>query len=652
MLCPPQRAYQPAGETLRSDGSSGERGTPQRLAQVAGDARAEGGPPTQPLVQPFSDTCGSDRLSGRLGTYIEVPMSDSINQEEIGCVLHPLLRQTFRSELKAFARNVLSLELEKLRVQLKSDMLDELQTLNGYKRKENVTHASTLANGAVSSGAHDDVARTTESSIEAESHGNFRVVSSQRPSKGSKMKACSATSTLTSVAGTPSQVLYLGKLIRGHVGSLHRSNLQRNISSGSVNSTMTPLLKMERTLDAVMDGFIILNVVQMGISTDVKRNWSGWLVVDGVFASSFMLEFIAKIMIHGLREHLCGNNWKWNLFDAIVVAVAFLELILTLTPTNYGVPGMGSVFLFRIVRLLRLARIVKLLRFNFFRELIMMFEGLMMGAPTLFWSIVLLMMPLYAMAIVLRETVGESTQESVTTKPFDTLLWAFFTCFRCIMGDCSSESGTPLPVLMTQKFGAVFGISYFLSIVMTAFGLFNVIVAIYVENIVASVKKNDSIQQRRRLNDMQRLDSLMIQLVKAFVQFSEDEGDVAADRSQGIKQAARVKVTRTVFDECIGMPEVHDILNKLDIAEDDRLDLFDVLDADQSGALTLGEIVEGLKKLRGEPRRSDIVSNGLLVRQLQRQAVKTRDDLNGGLAKLSSEVHEICKCLKKPSKNL
>merc|ERR1712032_849037 len=229
------------------------------------------------------------------------------------------------------------------------------------------------------------------------------------------------------------------------------------------------------------------------------------------------------------------------------------------------------------------------------------------------------------------------------TQPFDSLWWAFFTCFRCIMGDCSSESGTPLPVLMTQKFGPLFGVSYFVSVVATSFGLFNVIVAIYVENIVASVKKNDSIMRRRRLSDLRRLDSLMVQLVRAFVKFAQVGERVTVDESQAMKQSARLKVTRVAFEDCVAMPEVGHILDMLDIADDDRLDLFDVLDADQSGALSVGEIVTGLKKLRGEPRRSDIVSNGLLTRQLQKQLVKTTKDLNVSLANLSSEVREIRK---------
>merc|ERR1712232_1190652 len=57
-------------------------------------------------------------------------------------------------------------------------------------------------------------------------------------------------------------------------------------------------------------------------------------------------------------------------------------------------------------------------------------------------------------------------------------------------------------------------------------------------------------------------------------------------------------------------------LNALDIDAQDHKYLSDILDPDKSGSITVLEFVRGLKRLRGEPRRSDIVTVDLMMRSL------------------------------------
>merc|ERR1712113_105212 len=71
------------------------------------------------------------------------------------------------------------------------------------------------------------------------------------------------------------------------------------------------------------------------------------------------------------------------------------------------------------------------------------------------------------------------------------------------------------------------------------------------------------------------------------------------------------------FEEFIHDPEVLKILSDLDIDESNIPDLFDLLDATGSGVLHVEDVITGFSKLRGDPRRSDIVSVGLVMRKLQ-----------------------------------
>merc|ERR1712061_292392 len=63
-------------------------------------------------------------------------------------------------------------------------------------------------------------------------------------------------------------------------------------------------------------------------------------------------------------------------------------------------------------------------------------------------------------------------------------------------------------------------------------------------------------------------------------------------------------------------PKVIKALDELDIDRADHKHLSDILDPDKSGDITVLELVTGLKRLRGEPKRSDIISIHLMIRSL------------------------------------
>jgi len=72
-----------------------------------------------------------------------------------------------------------------------------------------------------------------------------------------------------------------------------------------------------------------------------------------------------------------------------------------------------------------------------------------------------------------------------------------------------------------------------------------------------------------------------------------------------------------MFEVIIHKQSVQEILDDLDIAPEDRVNLFEILDADGSGSLMLEELIVGIIKLRGESRRSDVIAINLQVRELQ-----------------------------------
>merc|ERR1712187_818957 len=63
--------------------------------------------------------------------------------------------------------------------------------------------------------------------------------------------------------------------------------------------------------------------------------------------------------------------------------------------------------------------------------------------------------------------------------------------------------------------------------------------------------------------------------------------------------------------------QIQQILEELDVPENDRWGIFEVLDADAGGTLTLQALTSGIMCLRGDPRRSDVIRVLLAMKYFQ-----------------------------------
>jgi len=76
-------------------------------------------------------------------------------------------------------------------------------------------------------------------------------------------------------------------------------------------------------------------------------------------------------------------------------------------------------------------------------------------------------------------------------------------------------------------------------------------------------------------------------------------------------------VSKDVIDQLCANEDAALALDNLDIQRADRKCLSDILDPDNGGTIKIIEFVDGLRRLRGEPRRSDIITLDLMLRSIQ-----------------------------------
>jgi len=368
---------------------------------------------------------------------------------------------------------------------------------------------------------------------------------------------------------------------------------------------------------------ILLNAICIGVSADVARDHAGWIYLEIFFAICFVSERAFRFFTVGCRTYFFGSDWKWNVVETSLLFLSLIEVAMGLS-TMGRTDGKDEVSfsLIRVVRLARIAKIIRVLRLEVFKDLMVMVQSLIGGIRTLFWSMVLISIPLYCVSLVLRETAGNLAHSAdVGTESFATVHESFFTTFRCVVaGDCSTKDGRPVFVLLSAAHGYGYALVYSIFLMFMMFGLFNVIAASYVENMIAAAKYNELVQKHNRLQDAEMFNSKIQQLlalVHSVTSKKKRDGDVSQVEPYNMDELMHQHITPDLFGELCNSARFTTILEELDVSEENRMNLFDTLDVDGGGSLDLHELIRGISKLRGDPRRADIIEVGLMLRSLQ-----------------------------------
>jgi hypothetical protein len=243
---------------------------------------------------------------------------------------------------------------------------------------------------------------------------------------------------------------------------------------------------------------------------------------------------------------------------------------------------------------------------------------------------------IYVFALILRESFGNTKpdddrwSENVTPY-FEDVPRAMLTTFRCAFGDCSAATGVPIFEHVDTEYGVSYSLFYCGFVFTTTVGLFNVLSAVFVESTMASAAALASKKKKARLADQALWVTRINTIIKRILVISPDY-EMSGRLSEQISDVHNLNVPSHIIDLLGEDPEAKQALEDLDINADDHDRLSTVLDPDNSGGISTVELLEGLQKLRGDPRRSDIVTVDLMLRAVQRdvtamyKAIMTNQD--------------------------
>lgn len=378
--------------------------------------------------------------------------------------------------------------------------------------------------------------------------------------------------------------------------------------------------KKEFLIDFVFGNVIFLNAVFIWFSTD---HWddelNGYFVISVLFSLLYCSEFAFKLHLHGCCGYLCGEQRRSAIFDLSLLLLDCVQLILffsAIDVRSLEQKGLPSASMFRLLRILRLVRVLTVLRLSIFEDLLKMIQGILSGARTLLWACILLLVIVYIMALLCRNSIGIKRESGNQAEEyFNSVPRSAITVLRCSFGDCSTTTGESLPEVVIQDFGTGYGYAYAAWCFVLTVGIFNVISAIFVDATMSQAEEN----RLAKLHDRFADPKLWATRVSTVYRRCLDKCGFDVDAKGGVTaEMLNFDIDREVIaDLCLNDAETVQALKDLDIDHFDLGKLADILDPDHSGTIGSAELVFGLQRLRGDPRRSDIVTVDLMLRTVQ-----------------------------------
>jgi len=202
-----------------------------------------------------------------------------------------------------------------------------------------------------------------------------------------------------------------------------RSGRSRPLALGEGNEGLVPLprvsgfrlwcqnLTESHAFEVASGSFVMLNAAWIGFATDwAARNWTIDLpvqfhIVDFGFCFGALLELILRLIAAG-SSFCCNSNYRWNIFDFSVVTTQVLDVLLTYF--HIGTGGESEKNAISAIRILKLARVLRIARIaSAFPELHVLISSIMDSLNSLFWTMFLIFVFIYAVGIIITQLVAE-----------------------------------------------------------------------------------------------------------------------------------------------------------------------------------------------------------------------------------------------------
>jgi voltage-gated sodium channel len=300
---------------------------------------------------------------------------------------------------------------------------------------------------------------------------------------------------------------------------------------------------------------VILNAIQMGVQCDVTGDPYDqiYVVLEYLFTIIFGAEMVIKLVAFGKNYFFSS----WNLLDFFLCWLSILDIVVI--PFLVGGNDKGGMQKFSVLRILRLLRVVRVARiFKFLKELWLILRGIIESFKTLVWVSLLLLVVLYICAIFCTQMIGQSNPETYADFPdgyagadfnkeqyFGGILRSMVTLFNIVImtGDWDVVCRA-----IVEKQPGMF-IFFLCFIMLTTFGLMNVIIGVVVDNVISQAGEAES--DFDAADRLKRVDLLKALAKACFVFDTDGDGFITKDE---FEKALVQEEVRSHFDGISALP--------------------------------------------------------------------------------------------------
>jgi len=351
----------------------------------------------------------------------------------------------------------------------------------------------------------------------------------------------------------------------------------------------TRKLVQSQTFDYAVCSLIILNAASIGIQTDYSaRNPNaeapGALrAVELTFCVIFALELLLRLCVFN-RKFFIMKGYGWNIFDSLVVGLQVFEesLAIAVEESDSMVPqNLSFARLLRILRLVRVIRLVRILRL--IRELRMLVASISNSMKSLGWTLLLLLLMIYIVALYLTQTVTDHRVEAdlvdadavpvgshnyMLIKYYGSLGRTMLSLFEAISGGVDWDD--LVHPLMTE-INPWLGVLFSLYIAFTCLAMMNVVTGVFVDSVLISAEKDKNYFLLTNVKEL--LTSMNC----------EKSGSLSWND----------------FNSKLGTRQMQNFFKGIDVDMSEAKGLFTLLDIDGSGYVDADEFLSGCIRLRG-----------------------------------------------------
>lgn len=342
---------------------------------------------------------------------------------------------------------------------------------------------------------------------------------------------------------------------------------------------------IQHRLFSIFFGLVVTaSALTLALQTDFaarQQDVTFFRMVNLICLALFTIELLLRFAAYGVRGVFRRSDWKWSLFDTVVILLNLIEAGFEYVPVLAG-----GKFYFSVLRCLRLFRIVRMLRLGRFLEFDSELKVFLITLASSFRSFIGLIMVLFVttfmFSLYLMQIVTDhwahnpgSFEEETDIKELYGSVGNTMLLMYQILTDGVEWRSAVQPLVKK--------VSPFVNILFTIYTLFTVFAVL---NVMTGLFLNAAM---RTAEDTKK--NMMLHLIRqVFLRIDSDHSGA---------------INRAEFEQELQDGHLSIYLKAIDFQEDGARELFSLLDQDKSGEITVAEFVEGCTRLNGSVKALD-----------------------------------------------